>query len=107
MGTCCAAHLAAMIQPLAPNAQNRAVTVKIVENLFLGDTCHDCGGPVAINPEVMRKGFACSGYHYAKIVCDYCNAPAEFEVSYYQKKEIAPAVASLICDQYAGKKLLK
>jgi len=60
MGTYCAAHLAAKIRDCAPNAQNGAVTVRIVEN------------PAKFIPEV-----------YEGLTCDYCNAPGEFLVTYF------------------------
>ena len=65
MGTCCAAHLTTKIRDYAPNAENGAVTVQIVEN------------PAAY-----------SGYNFESGVlpCDYCKAPAEFIVSYFPKK---------------------
>lgn len=60
MGTCCAAHLAAKVRDNAPNAENGAITVTVVENL------------ARFIPE-------------DGILCDYCKAPAEFAVSYYSK----------------------
>lgn len=64
MGTCCLAHLTTKVQEYAPNAQNGAVTVQILEN------------PVKDYPEVPE----------ARIFCDYCTAPAVFLVSYFAKK---------------------
>lgn len=55
MGTCCSAHLAPMVRIYAPNAQNGAVTVQIIENPSLAASCH------------------------------YCKAPVEFMVSYFPK----------------------
>lgn len=57
MGTVCSAHLACTVREYAPNAENGAVTVRVVENPGYGQKCV------------------------------YCNAPNEFEVSYYPKKE--------------------
>ncbi len=65
MGTCCAAHLAAKVRDYAPNAENGAVTVNVVENSFERFVPPTEGG----------------------FVCDYCGAPAEFTVSYYPKEE--------------------
>ena len=64
MGTCCAAHLAAMVRDLTPNAENGAITVKTVENSAFERFVPGSEG-----------GF----------VCDYCGAPAEFTVSYPKK----------------------
>jgi len=64
MGTCCAAHLATKVRNYALNAQNGAVTVTVVEN-----------------PKIDPASIAHAGK------CDYCNAPAEFTVSYYPKQE--------------------
>jgi len=65
MGTCCAAHLAAMVRDCALDAENKAVTVKTVEDSF----------------ERFIPG---SGGGY---VCKYCGAPAEFELSYHPKSK--------------------
>lgn len=59
MGTCCGAHLQTKVRDYAKNAQNGAVTVTVIEN--------------------PKKRIAHGGE------CDYCNAPAEFTVSYYSK----------------------
>lgn len=64
MGTSCAAHLASMIRDFVPNAENGAITVKVVENSY----------ERFVPP-------ADGGY-----VCHYCGAPAEFDVSYYPQK---------------------
>ena len=59
MGTCCSAHLVAKVNEYIPNAQNGSVTVQL--------------GQQSANPVDS----------HAK--CDYCNALAEFVVSYYSK----------------------
>jgi len=67
MGTssCCSAHLAAMVRDLAPNAENGVITVKPAENRRFERFIPGSEG----------------GW-----VCKYCDAPAEFEVSYYTKE---------------------
>lgn len=67
MGTCCAACLTTKIRDCVPNAQNGAVTVKIIENLI---------------PALTASGE--SSLTWPR--CDHCPAPAEFGVSYYPKK---------------------
>ena len=72
MGTCCGAHLQTKIRDYARNAQNGAVTVAIVEN-----------------PQIIRLREE-DGTKEGKLLtesggCDYCKAPAEFNVSYYPK----------------------
>jgi hypothetical protein len=68
MGTCCGAHLQTKIRNYARNAQNGAVTVTVVENPFMfRDEKEELHGS-----HLPRK-------------CDYCEAPAEFAVSYYPK----------------------
>ncbi len=62
MGTCCGAHLQTKVRDYAKNAQNGAVTVTIIEN--------------PTDPAYVA--------HAGK--CDYCQAPAEFTVSYYPKR---------------------
>jgi len=57
----CGAHLATMIRSCAPNAQNGAVTVRVVEN--------------------PPKGADSAA-------CVYCDAPDEFQVSYYAEEII-------------------
>lgn len=56
MGTCCGAHLASKVRDYAPNAQNGAVTVTVIDRTQQGP-----------------------------MKCDYCGAPAEFICSYYTK----------------------
>ena len=68
MGTCCQAHLATKIRDYAKNAQNGAVTVTVIENPLTVITYSEDG-------KLMER----SG------CCDYCNAPAEYTVSYYPK----------------------
>jgi len=58
LGTCCTAHLATKVREYAPNAQNGAVTVQLLDP---------------------------SRTHASDTRCDYCRAPAEFTVSYYPK----------------------
>ena len=53
--------MAAKVRDYAPNAQNGAVTVTLVEN--------------------PRTPLSTEG----RMKCDYCSAPAEFVVSYYPK----------------------
>ncbi len=67
MGTCCQAHLATMIRDFALNAQNGAVTTTIIENPKVTETYKD------------GKLWSHFGF------CDYCKAPAEFNVTYYPK----------------------
>ena len=71
MGTCCSAHLVAKVREYAPNAQNGAVTVTILEN-------------PRINIEEAKK-IEIVGVSMTIPRCDYCNALAEFSVSYYSK----------------------
>ena len=68
LGTCCEAHLTTKIRDYAKNAQNGAVTITIIEN------------PRANIEYKDDKIWIRSG------CCDYCNAPAEYTVSYYPKK---------------------
>jgi len=72
MGTCCIAHLATMVQNYALNAENGAVTVKNVrtrtQKLLVRDSL----------PPTMNK----------IVFCTYCQAPSEFEVSYYAKEKV-------------------
>jgi len=67
MGTCCAACLVPLVRAYAPNAENGAVTVTIVEN------------PITV---ITLSGEA--SLTWPK--CSHCPAPAEFIVSYYPKK---------------------
>ncbi len=64
MGTCCAAHLAAKVRDYAPDAENGAVTVTVIED------------PYDVTPG-PPGGF---------IACVSCGAPAEFTVSFFPKK---------------------
>ena len=63
MGTCCDAHLPAMVKEYLPNAKNGSVTVQPVEN----------------PPKYTTVG--------TKHECKYCSANAEYSVSYYPKAD--------------------
>ena len=67
MGTCCAAHLAAKVRDYAPNAENGAVTVTVIENP---------GGICSYKIGMTRQKYTV-----------FCLTPAEFTVSYHPKKE--------------------
>jgi len=79
MGTCCNAHLATKIRGYARNAQNGAVTVTVIENpevkILNIDQINANQKDASIVPSYLGK-------------CDYCNAPAEFNVSYYTKPKL-------------------
>ena len=79
MGTCCAAHLAAKVRDYAPNAENGAVTVKVVENPPKGATHQACGFVLG-RTERFETGYVLGTQVH-------CVSPAEFTVSYYPKKE--------------------
>jgi hypothetical protein len=72
MGTCCGAHLQTKIRDYARNAQNGAVTVTVIENPGIKVQVID--ESVVLPPTTVKTG-----------KCDYCEAPAEFTVSYYPK----------------------
>ena len=83
MGTCCDAHLTTKIRDYAPNAQNGAVTVTILENPKKKTSDLEKNGisgtilKVALTKTVITTQY-----------CDYCKAPAEFSVSYYPKSNL-------------------
>lgn len=63
MGTCCLTHLTTMVMEYAPDAQNGAVTIRIIEN------------PIQTGVEAPT----------GPLYCNYCNARAAFMVSYFKK----------------------
>ena len=82
MGTCCAVCLVTKVRDYAPNAQNGAITVRIIENpMYFDDkTTWVASGD---GHHITRRK---DGLEINWSRCDVCKAPAEFTVSYYPKK---------------------
>lgn len=68
LGTCCAAHLAAKVRDYAPDAENGAVTVTVIENPSNSLRCNFIIDPDRPHPDAV-----------------WCTSLAEFKVSYYPK----------------------
>ncbi len=97
MGTCCGAHLQTKIRDCAKNAQNGAVTVTVIENPKIEIQLIGTPSPtftvsenqvLVQNPTFSSEWIDINAAN-AKAVktgnCDYCEAPAEFTISYYPK----------------------
>ncbi len=87
MGTCCAAHLAAKVRDYALNAENGAVTIKVLENPP-GDTAQYhgiCGHIIGRQTVTTADNFSSETQSVEGPV--FCANIAEFVVSYFPKKE--------------------
>lgn len=75
----CGTHLSAKVRDYARNAEKGEVLVRVIENLYTG--------PAKRVKLKMVTGIAPTDQVVLDVItCYYCNAPAEFMVSYNPKK---------------------